>query len=158
MASIARTAVLDCNAVDPLADEPGLYGRVREVVEAGWLRLLWTHVAVDELAAIDDGERRATLLTVAASLAHLVPTGSAVIGFSRLDFCRIGGDDDADGLEALRQGRLKDTRDALVSTTARFEGGAVVTRDKGMAKKARAQGLEVVRPEALPEWARQAGG
>ena len=155
MAVIAKTAVLDCNAVDPLVDEPGLYDRVLEVVEAGWLRLLWTHVTVDELAAIKDPERRATLLSVAASLAIFVPTGSTVLGFSRLGFSRLEGDDDSEGLEAFRQGRIKDTRDALVSTTARFEGGAVVTRDKAMSKQARAKGLKVVVPEALPEWARQ---
>lgn len=148
-----RVAVLDCNAVDAIADEEGLYPRVLEAVEAGRLRLLWTHVTVDELAVIPDEERRARLLTIAASLAVLVPTGSAVWDFSRLDFSRWGSDDDTDGLEAFRQGRLKDTRDALVSSTARYEQAAVCTRDKGMTAKAIAGGLTVVRPEDLPDWA-----
>lgn len=146
-------AVLDTNAVDAIADEEGLYPAVLEAVEAGRLRLLWTHVTVDELAAIPDEDRRARLLTIAASLAVLVPTGSAVFGFSRMDFSRWGSDNDSDGLEAFRQGRLKDTRDALVSSTARYEGAAVCTRDKGMTDKALAGGLTVVRPEDLPGWA-----
>jgi rRNA-processing protein FCF1 len=148
-----QVAVLDSNAVDAIADEEGLYDSVLEVVSQGRLRLLWTHVTVDELAAIPDEDRRARLLTIAASLAVLVPTGSSVLGFSRLDFSRFGSDDDSDGIEAFRQGRLKDTRDALVSSTARFEGAAVCTRDERMTARAVGGGLAVVRPEALPAWA-----
>jgi hypothetical protein len=146
-------AVLDSNAVDAIGDEEGLYDDVFTAVRLGALRLLWTHVTVDELAAIPDEDRRARLLTIAASLAVLVPTGSSVLGFSRLNFSRLGSDDDADGIEAFRQGRIKDTRDALVSSTARFECAAVCTRDERMTARAVAGGLTVVRPEALSAWA-----
>lgn len=149
---VPRLAVLDSNAVDALADEPELYERTLAAVQSGRLRLLWTHVTVDELAVIPDVERRCRLLCVGASLAILVPTGTTVLDYSRLDFSRWGSDDDADGLEAFRAGNLKHTRDALISSTARFEGAAVCTRDRDMASRSERNGLEVVRPEDLPGW------
>jgi hypothetical protein len=150
---VPRVAVLDSNAIDPLSDDPVLYESTVAAIRAGRLRLLWTHVTIDELAVTSDVERRCRLLLVAVSLADLVLTGTTVVGFSRLDFCRLGSDDDTDGLEAFRDGNLKHTRDALVSSTARFEGAAVCTRDKDMTVRAERNGLEVVRPEDLPVWA-----
>jgi predicted nucleic acid-binding protein len=131
-------AVIDCNAVDKL---PEHYEAVRAAVDAGDLDLLWTHVTVDELAAITDADRRAWLLAVAASICRFVATGAFVVGFSRLNMARLG--DDAKAFDAYRNGNLRHTRDALVAVTAEFECAAVVTYDNGMKSRAEARGLTV---------------
>ena len=49
-----RRAVLDSNAVDSLLDLPGAYEAVRAALDAGRVELLFTHVSIDELAAVPD--------------------------------------------------------------------------------------------------------
>jgi predicted nucleic acid-binding protein len=133
---------LDANAVDGIADDVDRFEAVRQAVTGGRLELLWTHVTIDELAAIPDSSRRARLLTIAASMAKLVPTGAFVTEFSRVDFARLF--DDVETFEAFRLGNVKHTRDALVAATAAYEGAAVVTDDVGLRNRATARGLRVL--------------
>ena len=93
-------------------------------------------------AAIGGGKRLRPLLTIAASMARLVPTGAFVTEFSRVDFARLF--DDVEAFEAFRLGNVKHTRDALVAATAAYEGAAVVTDDVGLRNRATARGLRVL--------------
>ena len=105
------------------------------------LDLLWTHVTVDELAAIKDVERRALLLNVAIALCRWVPTGAFVVDVSRLGMARLY--DDTEAFAAHRLGNVKHTADALIAVTAEVEGAAVVTYDGPMRSRAEARGLTV---------------
>ena len=60
---MTMTLVMDCCAVDALLEDDR-FARYRSAIESGDLRLLWTHVTTDELAATTDPEHRATLLAV----------------------------------------------------------------------------------------------
>lgn len=137
-----RRVVLDSNAVDPIVDRPGAYEAIRAAVDEDRLEVLFTHITVDELAEIPDPERRSQLLLVLFALGHLVATGAAVVGFSRLDFCRLN--DDTEALEAFRSGNIDHTRDALIASTAQFEQCALVTNDKRLTRRARERGVEVI--------------
>ena len=139
-----RRVVFDTNAVDPLADSPGAFDAVKAAVQAEQLEVLYTHVTIDELAEIPDRHRRATLILLLADVGRLVPTGTAAIGFSRLDFCRIGAAEDEDVMEALRSGNVDHTRDALIATTAVFEDCALITNDERLTKRSRERGIEVL--------------
>jgi hypothetical protein len=87
---------MDSNAVDPLADMPGAYEVDREAVEAGHLEILFTHVTIDELAAIGDLDRRRLLLLLLIDLGRLVPSGAFILGRSRLDFGRLRDDTESE--------------------------------------------------------------
>jgi hypothetical protein len=139
-----RQVVFDSNAVDPLADVPGAYEALEAAVNAGTLKILYTHINIDELAEIPDLERRSTLLLLLVSLGQLVPTGDAVLDYSRLSFCRFSDEQDEEIFEATRSGNIKHTRDALIASTARFERCALVTNEHRLAKRSRERGIEVL--------------
>lgn len=141
-----RRAVLDSNAVDLLIDLPGAYETLRTAVDDGRLRLLFTHINIDELAVVPDAERRSRLLLAMVDLGQLVPTGACVADVSRLNFARLM--EDVDAVEALRSGNIDHTRDALIAATAIFEKCALVTNDKRLAGQAR-RGIEVLTTSKL---------
>jgi rRNA-processing protein FCF1 len=142
-----RRVVVDANAIDPLVDLPGAYEVVRSSVDQRQLKVLFTHVTIDELTATPDEERRSRLLSLLVDLGHLIPTGAFVLGFSRLNFARLSSDEEA--VEAFRSGRIDHTRDALVAATAQFEQCALVTRDKRLTNRARNRGVDVITPDDL---------
>lgn len=137
-----RRVVLDSNAIDPIAEQPDGYEAIRSAVDAGRLEVLFTHITVEELARVPDPERRSLLLLVLIDLGYLIPTGAAVVGFSRLNFCRIN--DDTEAFEAFRSGNVVHTRDALIAATAQFEQCALVTNDQRLTGRARERGVEVL--------------
>jgi hypothetical protein len=137
---------MDSNAVDPLADMPGAYDAAREAVEAGHLEILFTHVTIDELAAIGDLDRRRLLLLL-ISLGRLVPTGAFILGGSRLDFGRPC--DDTESLAVLSSGGASHTRDTLIASVALVDGCALVTHDDRLTARARERGIEVLTTSAL---------
>jgi len=143
----AIRGLLDSNAVDLLVYPPERYEAMRDAVDDGRLVLLWTHITIDELAAIPDLERRGRLLLTAISLARLVPTGAMVLDYSRWDWARLADDEEA--VEAFRQGNLRHTRDALLAATAVYERCALVTADRTLTFRARARGVEVMTPDDL---------
>jgi predicted nucleic acid-binding protein len=137
-----RRAVLDSNAVDPLVDLPGAYEAVRAGLDAGEVELLFTHVNIDELAAVPDWDRRSRLLLVLVDIGRLVPTGAFALDYSRLNFARRY--EDVTVIEALRSGNIDHTRDALIAATAVFEACALVTNEKRLTARARDRGIEVL--------------
>lgn len=141
--------MVDSNAIDPIADTPGAYEAVRAAIDDNRLELLYTHVNIDELAAISDLDRRAWLLLLLADLGRLVPTGATAVGYSRLNFCRVLDEPDAEVMEAMRSGSIKHTRDALIAATARYEESSLVTNEHRLAARARAQGIEVLTTQHL---------
>lgn len=152
--TMPRTSVIDSNAVDVIADTPGLLEQVRAAIDDGRLRLLWTHITRDELAAAPDPVRRQRLLDVAGALAEPVSTGAFVLGASRLGEARLA---DGDAFEAYRQDNPMHTHDALISITAEVDGAAVSTRDKTIRNRAAERGLVCIDSADLPAWARGDG-
>lgn len=137
-----RRVVMDSNAVDPIMDLPGAYEIARAAVRAGQLVMLYTHVNIEELAAVPDLDRRSRLLLTLIDLGQLVPTGAFALDVSRLGFARLF--DDVDVLEALRSGNIDHTRDALIASTALVEKCALVTSDIRLAGRAQVRGIEVL--------------
>jgi predicted nucleic acid-binding protein len=135
------TAVLDSNAVDPLLDSPDLNQRVVAAVGAENLRLLYTHVTVDEIAKVGDPVRRADLLALLTAFAHPVPTSDFVVGVSRLDMARVSGEDSQ--IDAVRSPHGKHTNDALIACTARYESAYLVTYENRLTNRAQAVGVKV---------------
>ena len=77
-----RRAVVASDAMDPLIDlARGLRKRLRRAGDGGDLKILFTHVTVEELAAIPDYERPiVALLIFLIDLGQLVPTGAIILG------------------------------------------------------------------------------
>ncbi len=128
--------------MDPFIDLPEAQDVVRAAVRGGQLELLFTHVNIDELAAVPDLDRRSRLLLALVDFGRLVPTGAFALGFSRLGYARLM--DDVNVVEALRSGNVDHTRDALIASTAVFEQCALVTNEKRLTARARERGIEVV--------------
>jgi hypothetical protein len=67
------------------------------------------------------------------------------------------GDEVADLYNVLRvaepdeEGRITNARDALLTLTADGEGAVTVSNDTDLVKRAKAQGLDAVRPDELLE-------
>jgi predicted nucleic acid-binding protein len=141
--------MFDSNAIDPIAEAAGAFEAIRAATEAGRLEVLYTHVTIDELVAIPDLDRRQQLTLLMVALGQLVPTGATVLDFSRLDFCRLGADDEQEMLEELRSQSVRHSRDALIGITARTEGCALVTNDERLAKRAADIGVETLTTQAL---------
>lgn len=139
-----RRVVFDSNAIDPLAVTGGAFEALKEATTSGALEVLYTHITIDELTAIPDPKRRSLLVLLMVDLGRLVPTGTAAVDFSRVNYCRAGSDDDGDLLEALRSGNINHTRDALIASTARYEKGALVTNERRLAARSREWGIEVL--------------
>lgn len=138
-----RRYVMDSNAVDPIADKPGAYEVVRAAVDDGRVELLFPHITLDELAQTGDLARRQLLLVVLVSLGRLVHSGGFILGQSRLDQARLGG---GGTLDALKAGKDKNARDALIGVTADFEQCTLVTADGELSGNAGACGIDVVLP------------
>jgi predicted nucleic acid-binding protein len=136
------TAVLDTNAVDHLLDAPDLNLQVVSAVEGGKLRLLYTHVTVDEVARVPDAARRAGLLSLLTAFAEAVPTGDFVVGTSRVGMARLSGENSP--IDALRSPTGGHTFDALIAGTALYEGAQLVTYERRLTNRATAAGITVV--------------
>ncbi|MGW6569699.1 hypothetical protein [Streptomyces sp. NPDC054975] len=138
-----RRVVIDSNVVDTVANTPGAFEALQSASHDGLLDILYTHVTIDELVAIPGIERRGWLVTLLASLGRIVPTGDAVVGVSRLDFCQLGPDDSM-AFEGLRSGNVRHSKDALIASTAAVGSCALATNDRRLASRAREQGVEVI--------------
>ncbi len=138
-----RRVLLDSNALDPLLTEIGAYEVLTQAVSSATLEVLYTHVTIDEIAAIPDLQRRQWLLNLLVFLGRPIPTSGNVLGFSRLDFCSVMADDD-DAFEPLRSGSIKHSRDALIAHTALHQKCVLVTNEKRLTARAREQGVEVL--------------
>jgi predicted nucleic acid-binding protein len=148
---MVQRAVLDSNALDRVLDSPDLNVQVVAAVEADQVRLLYTHVTIDELAKIPDArmQRRADLLAWVTTFASPVPTGGFVLDVSRLDMGRIG---DATGVIPYLQSAQGDhTLDALIGATAKYEAAYLLTYDKRLSNRAAAHGIAVCTWESLLE-------
>ncbi len=137
-----RRAVVDSNAMDPLMDLPGAYEAVRAAVDTGELKILFTHVTVEELAAIPDYERRCRLLIFLIAVGRMVPTGAFILGASRLDFGRLC--DDTESIGVLTGQSAIHVRDALIGATALVDGCVLVTYDSRLTARARELDIEVL--------------
>lgn len=137
-----RRVLLDSNALDPMLKVSGAYEALEEAVSSARLSVFYTHVTVDEIAAIPDGEKRQWLLNLLVFLGRPVYTSVTVCDVSRFNFCRLSDDDDI--FEPLRSGSIKHTRDAVIAHTALTERCALITNEKRLAARARAQGVEVL--------------
>ncbi|WP_216213058.1 PIN domain-containing protein [Amycolatopsis aidingensis] len=142
-------AVLDSNAIDPIADNAGAYEAVRAAIDDGRLQLLCTHVSIDELCEIPDVKRRARLILLLVALGELVSTGAVVNDHSKLNFCRLIDNDDVNVMAELRSGNIRHTRDALIAATARYENASLITNEHRLTRRAREQGIEVLTPREL---------
>ena len=130
--------MLDSNVFDKLVDDRDALALVRRLVESGEVVLLSTHVQADEIARTPDLERRALLMSIPVQ--H-VPTFGFALDYSRLGAARLG---DSELLESLRRDNLENTEDALIGATAVFEQATLVSEDRTLAKRARAQGIDVL--------------
>lgn len=142
-----RRVVVDSNAMDPLMDLLGAYEAVRAAVDQDDLEIMFTHVTVEELAAIPDYERRCRLLIFLIDLGRLVPTGAFILGASRLDFGCLG--DDEESVQVLIGQGQAHLRDALIGATALMDDCALVTYDSRLTARARDRGVEVLTTDEL---------
>lgn len=146
---MAITAVLDSNALDHVVDSAELNGRVAAAVQSGRVRLLYTHVSVDEIAKIPDAkqQRRADILSWLTTFCVPVPTGGFVLDVSRLDMARLA---DASGvIPYLQSDRGDHTLDALIGATALYEQAFLLTYDRRLASRALSNGIDVLTWEGL---------
>lgn len=130
-------ALLDCNAVDPIADQPGALDAVEAAIARGDLQLLITAAAFQEIAEARDVDRRVRLL-LAVHKADIVPDGAIVLDRTRIGLMRFGDESD---YQHIRAGNDSHIEDALIAMGAKAEGAVLVTNEKRLPKKA--HGIDV---------------
>jgi predicted nucleic acid-binding protein len=142
--------LIDTHIYDKIVDTPGALALVKQLVAAGRVSLLSTHVQADEIAATPDRERAGLLAAVPV---ELVPTSGAVYGTSAFGMARYG---EPESFESLHGGNPKHTEDALIAATAQFEDATLVTEDVTLTKRATREGIAVIAWDVL--YARLAAG
>jgi predicted nucleic acid-binding protein len=129
--------VLDSNVYDQLVETPERQLRFVGAHDRGLIELLMTHIQRDELSQIPDAARRNAILAIPFVI---TPTYGIVLGTSRLGMARFG---DPERIDAIRSPTGEHTNDALIATTAEYEGAVLVTEERRLTNRARAQGIEV---------------
>jgi hypothetical protein len=110
---------------------------VTEAFNVGTIELLMTHIQQDELFAMQDHEKRSRIFTIPYVI---TPTYGMVLGTSKPGLARFG---EAAKLDAIRSPVGGHTNDALITTTAQYEGATLVTNDKRLGRFARQVGIAV---------------
>ncbi len=146
-----RRVLLDSNALDPLLAVPGSFEALDDAVRSSKLEILFTHITVDEIAATPDLGKQKLLLNLLVFLGRAIPTAGAVVGFSRVSFCRVMAGDDYT-FEPLTSGNVKHVRDALIAHTALKEGCTLITNERRLKGRAREQAVEVLTTAELAEF------
>jgi predicted nucleic acid-binding protein len=154
--------VLDSNGWDPLLDDPAHLDAVVEAVESGRLRVLVSHVQLDQLAATPGDRGHQLLLVVELVDPAWVATSVFVLDFSPLDEAALADDDTAAFADRLRGGeQVTDPRhiaDAVLAVTAHRNGATFITSDRRLSKRC---ALEDIATMTVPEfltWTRRHSG
>jgi rRNA-processing protein FCF1 len=130
--------MLDSNIFDEIIKTPGLVEHLRSLTASDRLDIVVTHVQEDELAGIQDIEKRSAIQQVPR---QSIPTAVFVAGVSRLGQARLGEGHEG-GLEydTLHGENPKRVQDAVVALTAAAEAEdveAFVTADDRLARRVR---------------------
>lgn len=132
----ARKFVLDTNVYDALcAGETD--GAVSAACNSGTIELLMTHIQKDELDAMGDGEKLRRVFAIPFVIA---PTYGVVLGTSKNGLSRFGEPEKVDAIRSPSGGH---TNDALIATTAQYEGATLVTNERRLRNFATRQGIVV---------------
>jgi predicted nucleic acid-binding protein len=124
-----RRYILDTNILDKIAEEDQMVALVRDHTDRGELDLVVTSVTEREVGLISDRVKQKRITAIPR---RMIGTTGFVLDYSRLDVDRLGPEGP---IEAIRQGRLKETLDALIAATAKSEGLLFVTEDVRLRKK-----------------------
>ena len=132
--------MLDTNIFDRIIKIPGLVEHLQSLTANDRLDIVVTHVQEDELAGIQEAEKRRAIQQVPR---RSVPTAVFVLDVSRLGQARLGEGHEG-GLEydTLHSENPKRVRDAVIALTAAAvaeEVEAFVTEDHGLARGVRAK-------------------
>jgi len=127
-----KTFMLDTNIFDKIINNEKLEIRILELKNSEQIKILTTHIQIDELGAIADTARRKKLLKCVNEICECIPTMGVVLDVSRIGMARLS---DGEEIEKIRQGNLKRTQDALISSTASSDTDFLVTEDRSFATR-----------------------
>lgn len=122
---------------DQLVATDALRDRVGELVRAGKVDLVRTHLQQDENNDTPDPDKRERLQSLELPV---IPTSGFVLGVSRLGLARLS---EPEPIEELRAGNQAHTNDALLGATAIESGRVLVTDDTTLRGRALARGARV---------------
>lgn len=142
-------ALLDSDAVDPIADLPGALEAVKRAIERGDLQLLIPERAFEQIGRAKEPRRQE--LIEAASVAEQVLDGAYSVERGRIGVHRIASEAEAGYYQRVRGESEKDKHapDALIALTAQFEGAVLVTIDKRLFGRASTDRQPVINPYAM---------
>jgi hypothetical protein len=138
--------MFDTTGYNALTVNPETFERLRALVERGAIAVLKTHVQEDELRNTESEAKRAALLAVYHALGTEVPTSGGVWDVSRWDQFK---SDDGTGdvkLGDVMTSTGNHTEDALTAATAAAEVDILVTNDRRLGNRIRAQNSRVPPP------------
>jgi hypothetical protein len=127
---------LDSNAFDEFLlddrrEDDVLIARVNSYVRAAKLVLLTTHVQEDELAATPNAVRRETLLRVFRKLdQQRIATSAMSWDHSKWGEAKWGSGGGQIRVEHIQKGHPRQSKDALIGTSASADADVLVTNEK----------------------------
>lgn len=139
---VSVDVMLDSNVFDELLADADAFAAVADALDAGYLRVLVTHVQRDQLAATPDDDKRRRLLTVAALVDPMdVYTAGFIVDVSTVDEGAL--DMNSDLIEAIRPppSNERHDRDALIAVTAHHYRAILVTGDGRLVRRCRNVGV-----------------
>lgn len=137
-----KRIALDTNAVNKIADTPGLAEQIRDAAGRHSFTIIGNPMVQFELEQTRDSVRRTKLLTVWEALPRRdVPTRGGYYGVGLKYGQSLYGDGRETGLslgEARTTNNLAGARDAIIATTAAGEADIIVTDDGDLEQRVKA--------------------
>jgi hypothetical protein len=125
---------------------PELQAKVIEVHERGLVEYLMTAIQLDQISQVPDASRRNAMSAIPFVI---TPTYGLVLGVSKIGLARFG---EPELIEAIDSPGGNHTEDALLATTAAYEGAVLVTEDRRLRNRANAEGGTVWHPREFVEY------
>ncbi len=127
--------MLDTNVFSSICNDDTFLKGLEILVRKNRIELLTTHIQIGEINQIpkNDSKKKDKILDFIANYCIVIPTRNFVLGISILGQARLGG---TQTLEAIRKGKRKMTKDALIAATAEYDADFLVTSDKELQKRA----------------------
>lgn len=142
---MTESFLIDTNIGDFLWNED-LIEEVNALIEEEKIRILVTHIQIDEWHNISDGEKRKGIMNIDWKK---ISTSAAVFGVSRLDNSRFGdGSEGGLNIEVIRNeenGKYTHTEDSLIASTAERDADCLVTADRRLRNQVEKKGTVKVR-------------
>ncbi|MFM7346401.1 MAG: hypothetical protein ACKO1J_13670 [Tagaea sp.] len=138
--------MLDSMIYDKIIENDGFLDVLKRRHSQGTLRIIDTHIQLDQLSATTDECKRTRLLALIEELKLLavrVPTIGGVWDVTRWDEGTFGSDEENIAIEKAMNSNPRHSQDALIAVTAAAHVDYLITEDRPLTNRISSSGLSL---------------